>query len=101
MRVLVIGAGGYIGSAIANSLKTHGHRVTGLVRKEEQRASLEKEEISAMVCDVLDGHGTVSWAQFEVVILAITSTEWEKQKAVVHSAHAAGCKVFCFACFFL
>lgn len=93
MKVLVVGAAGYIGNTIANSLRTHGHRVTGIVRREEQKASLERAEIPALVCDALDERAPVPWAQFEVVIMAITSTEWDKQKRIVSDAHAAGAHI--------
>jgi nucleoside-diphosphate-sugar epimerase len=50
VNVFVIGATGYIGSAVAEALKGRGHRVTGLARTPAARASLESRGY-----DVVDG----------------------------------------------
>jgi len=51
MSVLVIGASGYIGFAVAQRFRQNGYRVYGLVRKQEQSSRLAAEEIIPVVGD--------------------------------------------------
>ena len=53
-RVLVAGAGGYLGSSVARAFSRAGWSVRGLVRRPEQRAELGIEGADAVVGDVLD-----------------------------------------------
>ena len=48
MNVLVIGATGYIGRAVAEHLRTAGHKVTGLVRKENSVRELSAAGFDAV-----------------------------------------------------
>ncbi len=59
MRVLVTGATGYIGSAVAGELAAAGHRVVGLTRAPEKAAMLEAMGAEPVVGDLRD---TDSWA---------------------------------------
>jgi len=52
MSVLVIGASGYIGFAVAQVFRQNGYRVYGLVRKQEQSRRLAAEEIIPVLGDV-------------------------------------------------
>lgn len=49
MRVLVTGASGYIGFAVAKAFRQAGHHVHGLVRSEKAALRLQKEEIEPVV----------------------------------------------------
>jgi len=52
MRVLVTGASGYIGQAVAEAFRRKGHWVAGMVRAESKRRALEAREIRAFVADL-------------------------------------------------
>lgn len=52
MRVFVIGASGYIGSAVAKAFARAGHKVIGLVRSESSAKELQKNEIQPHIGDM-------------------------------------------------
>ena len=52
MRVLVIGATGYVGSAIAERFKEAGHEVVGLARSEDSAEELKSSGFEAVVGDL-------------------------------------------------
>lgn len=54
VKVIVLGAGGYIGGSVALSLRRAGHCVIGVIRKEEQRSVLEQNEIIVFLTDSID-----------------------------------------------
>lgn len=54
MHTLIIGAGGYIGSAIARAVKQAGHEVSGLGRDAEVEARLRRDGYGALRGDFSD-----------------------------------------------
>ncbi len=52
MKVLIIGITGGVGRRVAERLTAYGHKVTGLVRREEQAAALGRRGIDAAIGDV-------------------------------------------------
>lgn len=52
MRTLIIGCGGYIGSACARAMKAAGHEVSGLARSPEIEARLRKDGYGALRGDL-------------------------------------------------
>lgn len=52
MRTLIIGSGGYIGSACARAMRAAGHEVSGLARSEEAHARLGKDGYGALRGDL-------------------------------------------------
>src|SRR5207248_1132065 len=54
MRVLVTGATGYIGFAVAAALRRAGHRVLGLARSEAKARRLTQHEIEPVIGDLAD-----------------------------------------------
>lgn len=49
MKILVIGASGYLGYAVASALARAGHEVQGLVRRAEAAAMLRKAEVRPLM----------------------------------------------------
>src|SRR5437764_15203361 len=54
MQVLVTGATGYIGFAVAAALRRAGHRVLGLARSEAKARRLTQHEIEPVIGDLAD-----------------------------------------------
>lgn len=54
MKVLLTGATGYIGSAVAEALQRAGHEVTGLARSDEAAARLKDKNIRPLRGDLTD-----------------------------------------------
>jgi len=52
MSVLVFGAGGYIGFAVAKYLRARGYTVYGLIRKPEHSKKLSQHEIHPVIGDI-------------------------------------------------
>jgi nucleoside-diphosphate-sugar epimerase len=63
MKVFLTGATGYIGSAVAEALRNHGHDVTGLARSDEAVAKLEARGITAIKGDLRDAESIASAAK--------------------------------------
>lgn len=71
MRALVVGATGYIGSAVARTFQTHGATVWGLARNSGNVDALTKEGITPVPGDLNDPVGMAESAcQFDITILA-------------------------------
>ncbi|EGC39777.1 hypothetical protein DICPUDRAFT_74735 [Dictyostelium purpureum] len=69
--VLVIGAGGFIGSEVSLALVKSGYKVYGLVRKQEAANNLLKNEIIPIVCSAQD---TQVWLPFALKVDIIIDT---------------------------
>ncbi len=52
MRILIIGSGGYIGSACARAMRAAGHKVCGLARSPEAQARLRSDGYDALSGDL-------------------------------------------------
>lgn len=72
MRVLLTGATGYIGSAVADALLRAGHAVTGLARSDQAAERLESRNIHALRGDLKDAE--------------ILSAAAREADAVIHTA---------------
>jgi len=72
VRVLVIGASGYIGLAIAQALRRAGHRVTGVVRNKDNEILLAKNEIVPVHADAKEIKKYESHIESAAVIIDAT-----------------------------
>lgn len=72
MKLLLTGATGYIGSAVAEALRRAGHEVTGLARSDEAAERLKTQNIHALRGDLKDAE--------------ILSAAAREADAVIHTA---------------
>lgn len=54
MRVLIVGAGGFVGSAAVRKFVAEGHKVRGLVRRRETAATVRAQGGEPVTCDLVD-----------------------------------------------
>ena len=54
MNVRLTGATGFIGSHVLTELRDHGHRVTALVRDDDQARTVESRGATPIVADLYD-----------------------------------------------
>lgn len=57
MKVLIIGASGYIGGALARALLADGYHVSGLARSAQAMAALRQHGLHALSCNLLQTAG--------------------------------------------
>lgn len=60
MRILVIGATGYIGGSVAQALRSDGHEVLGFVRSQEKATQLQARGIEPVLGTLFDTESIVS-----------------------------------------
>ena len=72
MKIFLTGATGYIGSVVAERLKSKGHKISGLVRSDETAAKLEAKNIEVVRGELHD---------FDVLKTAASDAD-----AVIHTA---------------
>lgn len=83
MKVLVIGATGYVGSAIARNFNAHGHQTHGLARNAKNVAHLEAVGVVPVEGDLneLTQLAEVS-KQFDTIVLAGLGNRVDEREAV-------------------
>ncbi|CAG8643799.1 13664_t:CDS:2 [Dentiscutata erythropus] len=82
VKVLVLGASGYIGNAVAQAFARSGHEAFGLVRKREKVNMLARNEIFPILGDVNDLSSWMPTAELCDVIVDATSEYNEPVKLV-------------------
>jgi len=73
VKVLVLGAAGYIGFAVAVALRREGHRVTGVVRNKDAEILLKKNEIIPVNAELKDIKTLQPHIESAAVIIDATS----------------------------
>ena len=89
MRVLVVGAGGAIGSQLVPQLAERGHQVTGTSRSAAKAAYLKSVGAEPAVLDVLDAaavRATVAAARPDAIIYQATALTGIKCRCGTHTA---------------
>lgn len=70
MKVFVIGATGYVGSAVARAFKARGHEVHGLARNEKSAGTLAEAGVEPLTGSIDDADFTARIADCDVVVMA-------------------------------
>lgn len=70
MKTFVIGATGYVGSAVARAFKARGHHVAGLARNDSAVEALEQAGVEPMSGTVDDEDFCSRLAEFDVIVMA-------------------------------
>ena len=70
MKTFVIGATGYVGSAVARAFKARGHSVTGLARNDAAVALLMQAGVEPMSGTIDDEDFCARLAGFDVIVMA-------------------------------
>lgn len=90
MRVLVTGASGFIGSAVAEAFRRKGHWVAGMIRSEQKRRALETREIRVFVGDLKAPASYLQFAKESDVWVHCAAdwagTEWESSDRTLVNA---------------
>jgi nucleoside-diphosphate-sugar epimerase len=73
MKILVTGATGYIGGAVARDLRAAGHKVSGLARSESSAAKLTQAGISPVMGDFADAPSLAEAVRAADVIVSTAS----------------------------
>ena len=81
MRVLVTGATGLIGGAVARRLKAAGHGVVGLARSEASAGKLAREGFTVMRGDIADPASVASAARVADAVVHAASPNDENAAA--------------------
>lgn len=85
MKIIILGATGYLGAHIGATLCAAGHDVTGLTRRDtpERRAFLEEKGMRTLIGDIVEGEFP-DVASFDAVIFAPQLTMDPEQEVVSH-----------------
>ncbi len=74
MKVLVTGATGYIGTAVAEALQASGHQVIGLARSDDSVKKLQSRNIQAVRGDLLDSSSIAAAVEQANAVIHAAST---------------------------
>jgi nucleoside-diphosphate-sugar epimerase len=89
MKVLVIGATGYLGGGAARALRTAGHEVTGTARSDRARDALGLAGYDVVAADVRDPASLMDAARAnEAVVYAVQLNEADADSVNASALHA-------------
>ncbi|MGH7729122.1 MAG: NAD-dependent epimerase/dehydratase family protein [Vulcanimicrobiaceae bacterium] len=89
MDVLIVGASGYVGGAIASALGGRGHRVRGVARSDAARAKLEARGLHVVRADATKPQSLVKpVGEVEAVVYAVSITDAEPEKVEFQALRA-------------
>src|SRR5579859_1766560 len=94
MRVLIAGAGGYLGGALARAFAGAGHQVAALARSEDRARAFAAQGLEPVLGD-LDGLAALrgELAAMDAIVLAAAipfNQEWGVADALIGSLEGSG-----------
>jgi len=92
MKILVTGAGGYLGNKLAHTLAGSGHQVHALVRSDAAKEMLQHPHITIFKGDILDKESIAAAIKGcgQVYHTAARVGLWAKEPAVFYNVNAEG-----------
>ena len=87
-KIAIIGASGYVGTALLNEAVKRGHQVSALVRHPEKIAA--NANITAVKADVLDTDGLAALLKGHDLVISAYNPGW--QEADIRNIHIKGSK---------
>lgn len=94
MRIFIIGATGYVGSAVARAFAARGHAISGLARSPANEAKLAEAGVAAIPGDLADLQGLAAIAGDHDVTVMAAMIPFEQEaplmKAVIDGAAGGG-----------
>jgi nucleoside-diphosphate-sugar epimerase len=85
MRVVVIGATGYVGSGVARAFVKHGHSVHGLARSSANRDTLRLAGITPVDADISDASSLPGILEPYDIIVMAASVKFEHEAGIARS----------------
>ena len=74
-NVVLIGASGFVGSAILNELLTKGHKVTAIVRN-PQKINVENPNLAVIKADVSDTNTLINACKGKDAVISAYNPGW-------------------------
>ncbi|WP_075655546.1 NAD(P)-dependent oxidoreductase [Pseudochrobactrum sp. B5] len=87
-KIAIIGASGYVGTALLNEAVKRGHQVSALVRHPEKIAA--NANVTAVKADVLDTDGLATLLKGHDLVISAYNPGW--QEADIRNIHIKGSK---------
>lgn len=87
-KIAIIGASGYVGTALLNEAVKRGHQVSALVRHPEKIAA--NTNVTAVKADVLDTDGLAALLKGHDLVISAYNPGW--QEADIRNIHIKGSK---------
>lgn len=87
-KIAIIGASGYVGTALLNEAVKRGHQVSALVRHPEKIAA--NANVTAVKADVLDTDGLTALLKGHDLVISAYNPGW--QEADIRNIHIKGSK---------
>lgn len=87
-KIAIIGASGYVGTALLNEAVKRGHQVSALVRHPEKIAA--NANVTAVKADVLDTDGLAALLKGHDLVISAYNPGW--QEADIRNIHVKGSK---------
>lgn len=83
MKILIVGATGYVGSAIAQVLKAYGHEISGLARSDSSAKTLRAAGITPVIGDLSEPSVLIGPIVANDVVIFAAKVPFESETSVI------------------